>query len=355
MKNKEQLISEIKKLRTEKNAVILAHYYVDGAIQDVADFVGDSLALSQQAATTKADIIVFAGVHFMAETAKILSPEKKIINDTKTREDIIPGKLFEYLGSKRKIICIGPEHGETAKILSPETKILIPDLRSGCPLADSMPTERFKDFLKDYPDHTVITYVNATAEIKVLSDITCTSSNAKKIVESLPKDAKIIFGPDKNLGGYINSITGRKMILWDGFCPIHENFSAERLLKLKEEYPNAKVLAHPECNQQVLEHADVIGSTSKILSYSNTCPEKELIIATEPGILHFLNKNNPEKTFIPVPPKNPKQKLSICVNMKKHSIEKVYECLKNESPEVNLEKEIIEKANKSITRMLEIS
>ena len=310
MKSKEELINKIKKLQIEKNAVILAHYYVDGEIQDIADYLGDSLGLSQQAATTDAKIIVFAGVHFMAETAKILSPEKKI---------------------------------------------LIPDLHSGCPLADSMPAKRFKKFIKDYPDHIIITYVNATADIKVLSDITCTSSNAKKIVESLPKDQKIIFGPDKNLGGYINSVTGRNMVLWDGFCPVHENFSPERLLKQKERYPNAKVLAHPECNSEVLELADIIGSTSRLLEYSKDCPENELIIATEPGILHFMKKYSPEKKFIPVPPKNPKLEISVCKNMKKHNLQKLYDCLKNEYPEINLEKEVIEKAHKSIKRMLEIS
>ncbi len=304
------LAFEIRKMCKEKNAIVLAHYYVDGEIQDVADYVGDSLGLSQQAASTKADIIAFAGVHFMAETAKVLSPERKI---------------------------------------------LIPDLFSGCPMADSMPAEIFEEFLKDYPDHIVVTYVNTTAEIKALSDITCTSSNAKKIIESLPKDQKIIFGPDKNLGSYINEITGRNMVLWDGVCSVHDNFSAERLKTLKNDNPDAKVLAHPECNKEVLLLADMIGSTAGILNYTKNTDYQKFIIATEPGILHKMKKANPEKIYIPLPPKNPRMEMSICRNMKKHSMAKLYNALKYELPEVLMSEELMEKAKRPIERMLKIS
>ncbi len=303
------LHTEIRKMCKEKNAIILAHYYVDSKIQDVADYVGDSLGLSQQAANTDADIIVFAGVHFMAETAKILSPHKKII---------------------------------------------IPDLKSGCPMADSMPAEAFEEFLKDYPDHVVVTYVNTTADIKALSDITCTSSNAKEIIDSLPREQKIVFGPDKNLGGYINSITGREMVLWDGLCIVHENFSAERLKTLKKEHDDAIVLAHPECNKEVLSYADVIGSTAKILNFTKESSNNKFIIATEPGIIHKMKEANPDKIYIPLPPKNPHMLMSICRNMKKHTIKKVYNALKFEQPEVILEDELIRKAKKPIERMLEM-
>jgi len=304
------LASEIRKMCKEKNAIILAHYYVDGEIQDVADYVGDSLGLSQEAAKTDADIIAFAGVHFMAETAKVLSPEKKI---------------------------------------------LIPDLFSGCPMADSMPAAAFKEFLKDYPDHIVVTYVNTTAEIKALSDITCTSSNAVQIIESLPEDQKIIFGPDKNLGGYINDVTGRQMVLWQGVCPVHDNFSAERLRMLKNDYPDAKVLVHPESNKDVLLLADMIGSTAGILKYTQNNDYKEFIVATEPGILHKMKQANPNKVYIPLPPKNPKLEMSICRNMKKHSLEKLYNALKYEQPEVLMSNELIQKAKRPIERMLSIS
>ncbi len=304
------LAFEIRKMCKEKNAIVLAHYYVDGEIQDVADYVGDSLGLSQEAAKTKADIIAFAGVHFMAETAKVLSPEKKI---------------------------------------------LIPDLFSGCPMADSMPAADFEEFLKDYPDHIVVTYVNTTAEIKALSDITCTSSNAVQIIESLPEDQKIIFGPDKNLGGYINDVTGRNMVLWQGVCPVHDNFSVERLRILKNEYPNAKVLVHPESNKDVLLLADMIGSTAGILKYTQNDDYNEFIVATEPGILHKMKQMNPDKTYIPLPPKNPKMEMSICRNMKKHSLEKLYNALKYEQPEVLMSNELMQKAKRPIERMLKIS
>jgi len=303
------LKEEILRLKKEKNAVILAHYYVDGQIQDIADFVGDSLELARKAAQTDAQIILFAGVHFMAETAKILSPQKKV---------------------------------------------LIPDLKSGCPLADSMPAAEFAKFKEKYPEHFVVTYVNTTAEIKALSDITCTSSNAADIIASLPEDTKIIFGPDKNLGSYIKGITGRDMILWDGACPVHQRFSLEKLLKLKQEYPDALVLAHPESDKQILLKADVIGSTSKLLKFAIETDAKNLIIATEPGIIHQMQKAAPDKNYIPLPPDTNKP-MSICVNMKKHTLEKVYNALKFEAPEVVLEQDLIEKSYKPIKRMLDVS
>jgi quinolinate synthase len=290
------LFDEIEKLKKEKNAVILAHYYQEGDIQDIADYIGDSLGLSQQAAKTDADIIVFAGVHFMAETAKILSPNKKV---------------------------------------------LLPDLKAGCSLADSCPPHLFRKFKESYPDHLVITYVNCTAELKALSDIVCTSSNAVQIVESLPIEQKIIFGPDKNLGAYVAKKTGRDLVLWNGACMVHEIFSREKITKLKERYPNAKLLAHPECEDVILQMADYIGSTTGILKYATNNPAKEFIVATEAGILHQMQKDNPDKTFIPAPPNNN----CACNDL----------CLKNEMPEITVPEHIIARAVKPIERMLEIS
>jgi quinolinate synthase len=303
------LYDEIEKLKKQKNAVILAHYYQDGDIQDIADYIGDSLGLSQQAAKTDADVIVFAGVHFMAETAKILSPTKKV---------------------------------------------LLPDAKAGCSLADSCPPHLFKKFKEQYPDHLVITYVNCTAELKALSDIVCTSSNAVQIVESLPPDQKIIFGPDKNLGAYVAKKTGRDLVLWNGACMVHEIFSREKITKLKERYPDAKILAHPECEDAILETADYIGSTTGILKYATNNPAKEFIVATEPGIMHQMQKDNPDKVFIAAPPNN-NCACNDCPHMKRNTLEKLYLCLKNERPEIDVPADIIEKAVVPIERMLEIS
>ena len=303
------LFDEIEKLKKEKNAVILAHYYQEPDIQDIADYIGDSLGLSQQAAKTDADIIVFAGVHFMAETAKILSPNKKV---------------------------------------------LLPDVKAGCSLADSCPPHLFRKFKEKYPDHLVITYVNCTAELKALSDIVCTSSNAVAIVESLPKDQKIIFGPDKNLGAYVAKKTGRDLILWNGACMVHEIFSREKITKLKERYPNAKLIAHPECEDVILQMADYIGSTTGLLKYATNRPEKDFIVATESGILHQMQKDNPDKVFIPAPPNN-QCACNDCPHMKRNTLEKLYLCIKNEMPEVTVPHDIIVKAVKPIERMLEIS
>jgi len=304
------IVEEINTLRIEKDAIILAHYYQSGEVQDIADFVGDSLALSQNAAKTNASIIVFAGVHFMAETAKILSPKKKV---------------------------------------------LLPDLNAGCSLADSCPTEDFALFKKKHHEHTVISYVNATAEIKALSDLVCTSSNAKEIVESLPVETKIIFAPDKNLGNYINSITGRNMVVWNGGCHVHEEFSLERILELKEKHPNAKLIAHPECDKPILIVADHIGSTSSLLKYTQDDNSMEYIVATESGILHQMKKKNPKKSFIPAPPKDASCGCSDCNFMKLITLEKIYNSLKYEIPEITLPEDLIEKAEKPILKMLEIS
>ena len=303
------LFEEIEKLKKEKNAVVLAHYYQEPDIQDIADYIGDSLGLSQQAAKTDADIIVFAGVHFMAETAKILSPEKKV---------------------------------------------LLPDVKAGCSLADSCPPHLFRKFKENYPDHLVITYVNCTAELKALSDIVCTSSNAVAIVESLPKDQKIIFGPDKNLGAYVAKKTGRDLVLWNGACMVHEIFSREKITKLKERYPNAKLLAHPECEDVILKMADYIGSTTGLLKYATKSSEKEFIVATESGIIHQMQKENPDKVFIPAPPNN-NCACNDCPHMKRNTLEKLYLCMKNELPEVTVPAEIIKRAVKPIERMLDIS
>ena len=303
-------IKEIEALKKEKNAVILAHYYQTSDIQDIADFIGDSLALSQKAAETKADIIVFAGVKFMAETAKILSPEKKVI---------------------------------------------IPDLMAGCSLADSCKKEDFEKFISDNPGRTVITYVNTTADIKALSDIACTSSNAKQIIESLPPDEKIIFGPDRNLGNYINSLTGRDILVWDGACHVHEQFSLEAILKLKNENPGSKIIAHPECEKPVRLVADYIGSTSGLLSFISKDPGKIFIVATEPGILYQMKKAEPEKILIPAPPKDSTCGCSECNFMKLITLEKIYKSLKFEEPEVTVDPSIIERAAVPIKRMLEMS
>lgn len=304
------VVKEINELKKEKNAIILAHYYQQGEIQDIADFVGDSLALAQNAEKTKADIIVFAGVHFMAETAKILSPEKKV---------------------------------------------LLPDLNAGCSLADSAPTKDFEEFKKLHPGHTVISYVNTTAEIKALTDIICTSSNAVEIVNSLPENEKIIFAPDRNLGNYINSISGRNMILWDGACHVHEEFSLERILELKNEHPNAKLLAHPECEKPIIMVADHVGSTSSLLKFSKTDNSKTYIVATESGIIHQMKKNSPDKLFIPAPPKDSTCACNDCNFMKLNTLPKLYNCLKYEQPEIIMEKRLMDKARGSIVRMLEIS
>ena len=303
------LFAEIEKLKKEKNAVILAHYYQEPDIQDVADYIGDSLGLSQKAAGTEAAIIVFAGVHFMAETAKILNPSKKV---------------------------------------------LLPDLNAGCSLSDSAPPALFKVFKEKHPDHLVITYINCSAGIKALSDIICTSSNAQKIVESLPKDQKIIFAPDKNLGAYINKQTGRNMVLWNGSCMVHEIFSLEKITKLKIRHPQAKVIAHPECEEPVLAVADYIGSTTGLLKYSQKSTSKEFIVATETGIIHQMQKASPDKTFIPAPPNN-SCACNDCPYMKLNTLEKLYLCMKYELPEILMDENLRVAAKKPIDRMLEIS
>ncbi|MEN8226970.1 MAG: quinolinate synthase NadA [Bacteroidota bacterium] len=310
VKNNLDLIEEIKKIRSEKNAVILAHFYQEGDIQDIADYVGDSLGLSQQAAGTNADIILFAGVHFMAETAKILAPDKKV---------------------------------------------LLPDLEAGCSLADSCPPVEFDAFRKKYPDHTVISYVNTTAEIKAMTDIICTSTNALQIVQSLPEDEKIIFAPDRNLGNYICSITGRDMKIWDGACHVHEEFSLERIMEIKDENPDAQIIAHPECEKPILIVADHIGSTTSLLNYTIKDEGMKFIVATESGILHQMKKASPQKSFIPAPPKDSTCACNDCKYMKLITLEKVYNALKNELPEITLEQKLMDKARGSIVRMLEIS
>jgi len=303
------LFAEIEKLKKEKNAIILAHYYQEPDIQDVADYIGDSLGLAQEAEKTKADIIVFAGVHFMAETAKILNPSKKV---------------------------------------------LLPDLKAGCSLSDSAPPPLFKLFKDKHPEHKVITYINCSAGIKALSDIICTSSNAQKIVESLPADQPIIFAPDKNLGAYINKQTGRNMVLWNGACMVHEIFSLEKITKLKIRHPQAKIIAHPECEEGVLQVADYIGSTTGLLNYSKNNNAVEFIVATETGILHQMQKSSPEKTFIPAPPNN-SCACNDCPHMKLNTLEKLYLCLKYELPEILMDDELRLAAKKPIDEMLRIS
>ncbi|MGB2996775.1 MAG: quinolinate synthase NadA [Ferruginibacter sp.] len=303
------LFLEIEKLKKEKNAIILAHYYQEPDIQDVADFIGDSLGLAQKAQSTTADMIVFAGVHFMAETAKILNPSKKVV---------------------------------------------LPDLKAGCSLSDSAPPALFKAFRDKYPDHIVITYINCSAGMKALSDIICTSSNAQKIIESLPANQKIIFAPDKNLGAYINKKTGRNMVLWNGACLVHEIFSMEKITKLKLHHPQAKVIAHPECEEPVLQMADYIGSTSGLLKYVQNSNDKTFIIATEAGIIYQMQKKCPGKTFIPAPPENTCA-CNDCPYMKLNTLEKLYLCIKYEKPEILMDEKLRQSAKKPIDRMREIS
>ncbi|HER07743.1 MAG TPA: quinolinate synthase NadA [Bacteroides sp.] len=304
------MVSEIARMRKEKNAIILAHYYQEGEIQEIADYVGDSLGLSRQAAKTDAEIIVFAGVHFMAETAKILAPDKKV---------------------------------------------LIPDLGAGCSLAESCPPEEFEAFIRQYPGHTIVTYVNTTAEIKAMTDIACTSGNALEIVSSLPPNEKIIFAPDRNLGNYIQRITGREMVIWDGACHVHEEFSLERILELKKEHPDARLIAHPECEKPILIAADYVGSTSQLLKFIMHDEAQKYIVATESGILHQMRKDKPGKTYIPAPPKDSTCGCSDCMFMKLITMKKIYNTLKYELPEITLDDEIIRRARKPILRMLEIS
>jgi len=303
------LFAEIEKLKKLKNAIVLAHYYQEPDIQDVADFIGDSLGLAQAAEKTTADIIVFAGVHFMAETAKILNPHKKV---------------------------------------------LLPDLKAGCSLSDSAPPALFKLFRDKYPDHIVISYINCSAGMKALSDIICTSSNAEKIIDSLPKEQKIIFAPDKNLGAYLNKKTGRSMLLWNGACMVHEIFSLEKIIKLKIRHPQAKVIAHPECEELVLRVADYIGSTTGLLKYSAFDSATEFIVVTETGILHQMQKNSPHKTFIPAPPNN-SCACNDCPHMKLNTLEKLYLCMEYETPEIVMPQALLIAAKKPIQRMLEIS
>jgi quinolinate synthase len=303
------LFHEIEVLKKEKNAILLAHYYQEPDIQDVADYIGDSLGLAQKAENTNADIIVFAGVHFMAETAKILNPHKKV---------------------------------------------LLPDLKAGCSLADSAPGPLFREFKEKHPDHLVISYINCTAEIKALSDIICTSSNAAHIVNNLPKEQKIIFAPDKNLGAYLNKKTGRNMVLWNGACMVHEIFSLEKITKLKIRHPKAKLIAHPECEEAILRLADYIGSTTGLLKFSQTDDASEYIVATETGILHQMQKASPAKTFIPAPPEN-NCACNDCPHMKLNTLEKLYLCMKYETPEIIMDEKLRVAAKKPIERMLEIS
>ncbi len=303
------LEKEIIKLKKRKNAVILAHYYQESEIQDIADYIGDSLGLSQQAASTKADMIVFAGVHFMAETAKILSPQKKVV---------------------------------------------LPDLKAGCSLADSCPAELFKKFKEKYPDHLVVSYINCSAELKTLTDICCTSTNAVHVIQSIDKNRGIIFAPDKNLGQYLIKKTGRELILWNGACMVHEIFSHEKIVKLQIDYPNAEFIAHPECEQHILARADFIGSTTGLLNYTKRSNSKEFIVATESGILHQMQIHSPEKVFIPAPPNNTCA-CNDCPHMKRNTLEKLYLALKYEEPEIILSDFVLEKGRRCIDKMLEIS
>lgn len=308
----EELKKQILELKKQKNAVILAHYYVNGEVQDIADYVGDSLALAQKAAAEcqQADIVVMCGVNFMGETVKVLCPDKKV---------------------------------------------LVPDTEAGCSLADSCPADAFKAFVDAHPDHTVISYVNTTVEVKGLSDVLVTSGNARKVVDSFPADAKLIFGPDRNLGSYINAQTGRNMLLWDGACHVHERFSAEAIAKLKEEHPQAKVLVHPECRRPVALMADKVGSTAVLLKYAIESDAQEFIVATEAGILHQMRKSAPHKTFIPVPPTDSTCGCNDCSYMKLNTLAKLRDCLVNERPEVTVSAEAAAAALKPINRMLELS
>ena len=302
--------AEIRRMAKEKNAIIMAHYYTQPEIQDIADFVGDSLALAQQAARTDADIIVMCGVHFMGETNKILCPEKKV---------------------------------------------LVPDLNASCSLAESCPADEFGEFVKAHPGHTVISYVNTTAAVKALTDIVVTSGNAMKVVNSLPKDEKIVFGPDRNLGNYINSVTGRQMVLWNGACHVHEKFSLERILELKAAHPDAKILVHPECKGPIVKVADKVGSTAALLKFSQEDSATEFIVATESGILHKMQQACPQKVFLPAPPNDSTCACNECNFMKLITMEKLYNCLKYEWPEIEVEQQVAEKAVKCINRMLELN
>lgn len=303
------LEEEILKLKKEMNAVILAHYYQESEIQDMADYIGDSLELARRAKSTEADVIVFAGVHFMAETAKILNPDKLV---------------------------------------------LLPDLEAGCSLADSCPAPLFKKFREEHPDHIAITYINCTAATKALSDIICTSSNAEKIINQIPKDKPILFSPDRNLGRYLAKKTGRDMLIWDGSCIVHETFSEKKLLQLKVQHPEAKIVAHPECEDNLLRHADYIGSTSKLLSFVQEDPGRSYIVATETGIIHQMEKHAPGKLYIPAPPEN-SCACNNCPYMKKNTMEKLYLCMKNKFPRIEMEEELRSAALKPIERMLEMS
>lgn len=306
----EKLKNDILKLKRKHGAVIMAHYYQTGDIQDIADYIGDSLALARIAAKIEEKVIVVCGVHFMGETAKILCPDKII---------------------------------------------LVPDINAGCSLADSCPADKFEEFLKKYPEHTVISYVNTSADIKALTDVVVTSGNAKEIVESFPKDEKIIFGPDKNLGNYINGITGRNMILWDGACHVHEQFSLEKTIKLKEENPDAKILVHPECKKPMQLIADKIGSTAVLLKYAKESKAKKFIVATESGILHQMQKECPDKIFIPAPPSDSTCACNECSFMKLNTLEKLRDCLSTLSPQIEVDEKVLEKARKPIEKMLELS
>jgi len=311
MRTQQETIEKINELRISKNAVILAHYYQDEAIQDIADFVGDSLELAKKAAGTKADIIVFAGVYFMAETAKILNSGKKV---------------------------------------------LVPDLNAGCSLADGCPATEFSAFLKNYPDHKVVTYINTSAEVKALSDYVCTSSNAEKVINSIPKDQPIIFAPDKNLGAYLNKVTGRNMLLWDGSCIVHEAFSIEKLIELHLEYPKAQIVAHPESEDPILRVAHCIGSTSQMLQYILKSEADTFIVATEAGILHQLKKQVPNKNLIPAPSREDNScACSECAFMKMNTLDKLYRCLRDESPEVTIDEMLRVKALKPIEQMLALN
>lgn len=303
------LFAEIEQLKKKKNAIILAHYYQEPDIQDVADYIGDSLGLAQKAEQTNADLIVFAGVHFMAETAKILNPNKKV---------------------------------------------LLPDLNAGCSLADSAPVDLFKAFKENNPGHVVISYINCSAEIKALSDIICTSGNAEKIIESIPLEQQIIFAPDKNLGAYLNKISGRKMLLWNGACMVHEIFSLEKITKLKIRHPKAKLISHPECEEPILRISDFVGSTTQLLKYTLSDDATEYIVATETGILHQMQQNNPNKTFIPAPPTN-NCACNDCPYMKLNTLEKLYLCMLYEAPEIQMDENLRLAAKKPIDRMLQIS
>lgn len=308
--NKTEIAQQILDLKKKRNAIILAHYYQIDEVQEIADFIGDSLALAQEAEKTNADIIVFAGVHFMAETAKIICPDKKV---------------------------------------------LLPDLNAGCSLADSCPPDEFEAFVKMHPNHTVVSYVNTTAKIKALSDIICTSSNAYEVVNSIPAGEKIIFGPDRNLGDYIKSKTGRDMVIWNGHCHVHQRFSLEKILSLKKENPEAKVIAHPECDKPVLIISDYIGSTAALLKYTIQDKSNTYIVATESGILHQMKKENPGKNFIPAPPNDSTCACNDCQFMKMIDLNKILNSLKSDTYEINLEKDLMEKARRPIMRMLEIS